>query len=176
MSRAAQRATELSWVALGGVHGGVLAGLGMVGWFLLSSSLLQQPTWTVPNLIAALVNGDAVLRRGFGSGSLVGLALVLVAAGTLGAAFALLTWRVSHRRRLLLGILVGLAAYYATQALMFRKLGAVAWVYASPRSLLVAHLLWGALLGWQARAPVPKVPGGAVSSSSDGEAPGIRIE
>lgn len=158
MSPAEKRGGELVWVALGGLHAGVLGGLTMAGWFLVSSSLLRQPPWTVPNLVGALINGDAVLRRGFGSASLAGLATLLVLAGMLGAMFALLTRRLSRRRRVLLGILFGLAAYYGSQTFLFRKLGAVAWIYASPRSLLVAHLLWGLILGWQARLVEAKAP------------------
>lgn len=163
MSEGGQRGRELAWAVVSGVHAGVLGGLAMIGWFLVSSSLLRQPPWTVPNLLGALINGDGVLRRGFGSPSLAGLALVLFLAGSAGAAFAVLTWRLSGRRRLLLGILVGLAAYYVSHTLLFRKLGAVAWVYASPRLLLVGHLLWGLVVGWKARmsdadGPVPGPP------------------
>ncbi len=151
MSEAGERRRELMWKALSGVHAGVLGALAMLGWFLTSSSLLRQPPWTVPNLLGALIKDDGVLRRGFGSPSLVGLATVVFFAGVVGAAFALLTWRISGRRRLLLGVLLGLVLFYVSHTLLFRKLGAVAWVYASPRSLLVAHLIWGAVLGWQAR-------------------------
>lgn len=158
MSRDGERGHELTWAALNGLHAGVLGGLAMLGWFLLASSLLRQPLWTVPNLLGALVNGDSVPIGGFGFASLVGLALVLSLAGALGALFGMTTRRLSGRRRLLLGILVGLAVYYVTQTLLFRKLGAVAWIYAAPRSWLVAHLLWGAILGWQARAPAAKAP------------------
>jgi len=158
MSEATKRADAArptrAWSALAGLHRGVLGGLVMVGWFLLVSSLLRQPTWTVPNLLATLINQDALLRRGFGWTSLVGVALTVFVTGLIGAAFGLLTGTVRSRLRLLLlGILAGLVTYWITGALVFRRLGAVAWIYASPRTLLVAHLLFGAVLGSQSPQP-----------------------
>ncbi|MGB9606674.1 MAG: hypothetical protein ACP5U2_03755 [Bryobacteraceae bacterium] len=137
------------WALVGGVHRGVLGGLAMMGWFLLASSLLRHPAWTVPNLLSTLLDRELVLRRGFGWPSVVGLALVVLLGGLAGGAFGLLTKPVQSRRRvLLLGILVGLASYYVTNTFLYRRFGAVAWIYASPRVLLVAHLLFGAMLGW----------------------------
>ncbi len=147
------------WCALTGIRTGVLGGLAMLAWFLLASALLRQPPWTIPNLLGTLVSEDLVLRRGFGQSSLVGLAALIVAAGLIGALFALATIRVHSRRRIfLLGMAVGLLAFYASNLLVFRRLGAVAWVYSSPRTLLVAHLLYGLALGLHplraAREPV----------------------
>jgi hypothetical protein len=154
ITRANGRGLALAWGAVAGLHRGVLGGLLMVGWFLLVSSLLRQPTWTVPNLLATLLNQETILRRGFGWSSLVGVALTLFVTGLIGAAFGLVTGMVRSRRRLLLlGILAGLATYWITNALVFRKLGAVAWIYASPRTLLVAHLLFGVVLGSQSPQP-----------------------
>jgi hypothetical protein len=144
----------LLWALLGGVHRGVLGGLAMIGWFLLASSLLRQPAWTVLNLLSTLLDRELVLRRGFGWPSVVGLALIVLLGGLAGGAFGLLTRPVQSRRRLLLlGILAGLAAFYATNSFLYRRFGAVAWIYASPRVLLVAHLLFGTVLGWPGVEP-----------------------
>lgn len=136
------------WGALIGIQSGVVGGLSMLAWFLLASSLLRQPLWTMPNLIGALLSEDVLVRRGFGWNALVGVAVLLVWTGLLGALFGLATHQVHSRRRLLLlGLLSGVMTFYVSNAVVFRKLGAVAWVYSSPRSLLVAHLLLGVALG-----------------------------
>jgi len=159
MNGAGAREPKMAWGAVMGLHRGVLGGLAMVGWFLLASSLLRQPTWTVPNLLATLVNQEVVLRRGFGWGSVVGVALAICGAGVVGAAFGVVTAPLRSRRRLLLlGLVTGVLTYWATNALVFRRLGAVAWVYVSPRTLLVAHLLMGAVLGWRGREAGESVP------------------
>lgn len=142
------------WRGLTGIQTGVLGGLAMLGWFLLASALLRQPVWTVPSLLGALLGQDPTLRRGFSQGSLTGAALVVFLAGVVGGLFALATSGIRSRRRMmLLGILAGLLGFYFSNALVFRKLGAVAWAYSSPRSLLVAHLLFGVVLGCHPPAP-----------------------
>lgn len=148
--RQAGLADSLLWRSLTGIQRGVLGGLAMLAWFLLASALLRQSPWAVPNLLGMLVDESAPFQRGFGRTAVIGLALVVFLAGVVGAMFALATRRVNSRLRLLLlGILVGVLGFYLSNAVVFRKLGAVAWVYSSPRSLLVAHLLFGAVLGSQ---------------------------
>ncbi len=144
------RARDPLWRALSGIRTGVLGALAMLAWFLLASALLRQPPWTVPNLFGALVSEDLVMRQGFGQGALLGLSALIVAAGLIGALFALATSRVQTRRRtLLLGIAVGLLAFYGSYLLVYRRLGALAWIYGSPRTFMVAHLLFGLVLGFQ---------------------------
>lgn len=157
----------LLWHGLAGIQRGVLAGLAMLAWFLLASALLRQSLWAVPNLLGMLVDESAPFRQGFGSTALTGVALVVFLAGLVGAAFALATRGVHSRRRmLLLGVLVGVVGFYFSNAVFFRKLGAVAWVYSSPRSLLAAHLIFGLVLGSQ--------PAAAGTGSSAGTAAGER--
>jgi hypothetical protein len=87
------------------------------------------------------------------------VALAICGAGVVGAAFGVVTAPVRGRRRLLLlGLVTGVLTYWATNALVFRRLGALAWVYVSPRTLLVAHLLMGAVLGWRGREASESVP------------------
>jgi len=153
------------WRGLTGIQTGVLGGLAMLGWFLLASALLKQPLWTVPSLLGALLGRDPILRRGFSQDFLTGAALVVFAAGVAGGLFALATRGIRSRRRImLLGILAGLLGFYFSNALVFRRLGAVAWAYSSPRSLLVAHLLFGVVLG--CHPPAREAPGRAASGPS----------
>jgi len=150
------------WRGLAGIQRGVLAGLAMLAWFSLASALLRQSLWVAPNLFGMLVDENAPFQQGFGRTALAGLALVVFVGGLVGALFALATSAVRSRRRLLLmGILVGVVGFYFSNAVVFRKLGAVAWVYSSPRSLLVAHLLFGIVLGSQPARPEasPPAPG-----------------
>jgi hypothetical protein len=46
----------------------------------------------------------------------------------------------------LLGVLTGLVWYYFSEALFWRRLGILATVYGPPRSLLLAHLIFGFVL------------------------------
>ncbi len=133
---------------LAGVETGVLGGVAMLAWFFLSSTLLHHSIWIVPNLLGGVLHQEAVLRRGFSLVTVSGLSLHLFAAGTVGIVFAVLAGGIRSRRRImLLGVIAGLVWFYFSNALVWRKLGALAWVYSSPRMLLVGHLIFGVVLG-----------------------------
>lgn len=136
------------WRALSGIQMGVLGGLVMLGWFLLASALRGHPTWTVPNLLGLLIRDEGVLRRGFSQDALTGLALLISTGGVTGALFGVAAGGAGRRRRMLLmGIAAGLAIFQVSSVLVFRRLGAVAWIYSSRESFLVGHLLFGLVLG-----------------------------
>jgi len=48
----------------------------------------------------------------------------------------------------LLGMLTGLVWYYFSQVLFRRKLGILMMLYSPPQTLLLAHLIYGLVLGW----------------------------
>jgi hypothetical protein len=143
------RVTALICRALAGIETGVLGGVVMFGWLAASSALDQHSIWTLPNLLGAALNGSQVLRGGFGWTSVSGLGLLLFAAGLVGMVFGLLVAD-SHRRLrvTLLGAVTGLVWYYFSQVLFWRKLGVFIVLYSPPSSLLLAHLVYGLVLGW----------------------------
>ncbi|MEK7405866.1 MAG: hypothetical protein AAB225_12220 [Acidobacteriota bacterium] len=145
-----------------GIEAGVLGGLATVGWLLLSSALLHHSAWTVPNLLGSLLDQNAGPRAGFGAATLAGLALQLFSTGVAGLLFSLLAGGIRSRRRvMILGVLVGLVWFYFFQAVAFRKLGALAWVYTPPRLLLAGHVIFGLVLGcypWLLAAGVRPLP------------------
>jgi len=133
--------------ALAGVETGILGGLAMLGWLAASSALDRQSIWIVPNLLGSVFYGRDVLRRSFGWVTMDGLALHFFVSGLIGLAFGLSAGRSRNRLRVaLLGIAAGLVWYYFSEALFWRKLGVVARIYGPPRSLLLAHLIYGLIL------------------------------
>jgi hypothetical protein len=63
--------------------------------------------------------------------------------------FGLLVGNSTRRLRVtLLGMLTGLVWFYFSQALFQRKLGVFVTLYSPPRTLLLAHLAYGLVLGW----------------------------
>ncbi len=121
----------------------------MFGWLAASSLLAAQSIWVVPNLLGSTLYGHPVLQRGFGSTTVSGLGLHFVVAGLIGLLFGLAVGDSRNRMRVvLLGVASGLFWYYFSQALFWRKLGALVLVYSPPRQMLLGHLLFGLVLGW----------------------------
>ena len=135
--------------ALAGIEAGVLGGVAMFGWLAASSVLDMRSIWLAPNLLGSTLAGRDVLQRGFGWTTVSGLALHLSVSGLVGMGFGLLVGGSTRRIRvMLLGMLSGLVWYYFSQALFWRKLGVFVTLYSPPRTLLLAHLIYGMVLGW----------------------------
>jgi hypothetical protein len=146
------RVSPLLLRALAGIQTGVLGGLAMLGWLAAGSALDRQPLWIIPNLLGSVFYGRDVLRRSFGSTTVAGLALHLFVAGLIGLAFGVVIGESRNRLRVaLLGILSALSWYYFSEALFWRKLGILAMIYGPPRSMLLAHLIYGFVLAWYPR-------------------------
>lgn len=139
------------WVlrVLAGVKAGILGGVAMFCWLAASSVLDFHAIWVVPNLLGSALSGHSVLQRGFGWPTISGLGLHLSVAGLVGACFGLLVGDSRNRVRVpLLGIITGLVWYYCSQILFWRKLGIFVMVYSPPRPMLLAHMIYGVVLGW----------------------------
>ena len=135
--------------ALAGIETGVLGGVAMFGWLALSSLFDFRSIWTAPNLLGSTLSGQATLQRGFGWATVLGLGLHLAVSGLIGMTFGLLVGNAARRLRVtLLGMLTGLVWFYFSQALFQRKLGVFVTLYSPPRTLLMAHLMYGLVLGW----------------------------
>ncbi|MGC9972571.1 MAG: hypothetical protein ABSE56_18465 [Bryobacteraceae bacterium] len=135
--------------ALAGIQTGVLGGLAMFGWLAASSAVDRQSIWIVPNLLASVFYGRDVLRLRFSTITVAGLALHLFVAGVVGLVFGMVIGESRNRLRVaLLGILSALVWYHFSEVLFWRKLGALALIYSPPRSMLLAHLVYGFVLAW----------------------------
>jgi len=135
--------------ALVGIEAGVLGGLAMFAVLAAGAALESRSIWTVPNLLGSTLSGQLVLQRGFGWVTLSGLGLHFSVAGLIGLAFGLLVGSSGRRLRVtLLGMLTGLVWYYFSQALLWSKLGVFVGLYIPPRTLVLAHLVYGLVLGW----------------------------
>jgi hypothetical protein len=121
----------------------------MFGWLAASSLVDLQTIWIVPNLLGSALTAHPAFQRGFGWTTVSGLGLHLFASGLLGMVFGLLAGATRRQLRVtLLGIVVGLAWYYFSQALFWRRLGVLVTLYSPPQPLFLAHLAYGIVLGW----------------------------
>jgi hypothetical protein len=138
--------------AFAGIECGVLGGVAMALCWAASSTFEGQPPWVSFNLLGSLLDAAGVLRRGLGPVTLVGVALHVVVAGAIGLAFGLVMGEARNRlRTALLAILTGLLWYYVAGGL-WRRLGALAYLYIPLRTLLFSHLLYGLALACYGRA------------------------
>ncbi len=149
---------------LAGLQAGVLGGLAMLAWLILTSSWRQQPWWAFPNLMASGLFGESIFRLGFGIASWSGMALLLFMAGLFGSLFALLVPEsVSPFRFVLLAFLAGLAWYYATASLAVNRWAPLVPLYTPKPLLYSAHLIYGFSLALERRhfrSIVSKLAGG----------------
>lgn len=176
--------------SLAGVEAGVLAGVVMLGWFMLHSIWGGDPWWAVPNLLASTFYGQRALYMGGGTVTVSGAALHLLVSGVIGALFALAVtpWRANHSRMALLGLFVGLVWYYLSYGYLWHKINPLVPVYSAVPSMLTGHLLFGICLSlyprWLARIErepmvhsireaVSEVPHG-VPDLQNAEAPGVH--
>lgn len=150
--RGVDRSRQRILHVLAGVHAGVLGAVGMLLWLTLSAPLRQQPWWAFPNLMASGFFGPAIFRLGFGLASWSGMALLLLMAGALGAAFALLVpASVSQFRFTLLAVAAGLAWYYATASPAVNHWAPLVPLYTPKPLLYGAHLIYGCSLAMERR-------------------------
>jgi len=135
--------------ALAGIETGVLGGLAMFGCLAVSALVDSHSIWMAPNLLGSVLSGQQSLSGGFGWITVAGLGLHFSASGALGMTFGLLVGVGGKRLRVtLLGMLTGLVWYYFSQVLFRRKLGILMMLYSPPQTLLLAHLIYGLVLGW----------------------------
>lgn len=132
---------------LAGLESGILGGLAALGWFAVNSLWLGQSVWAAPYWLGATLGVAAPAPRGYPLVSLAGMAFHLSMAGGLGMCFGLAA-REARRflRVVLLALSMGLTAYYLNMHFLDRQRELAAVVSPARRSLLVAHLLFGAFL------------------------------
>jgi hypothetical protein len=121
----------------------------MLGWLAVSSLVNFHTIWIVPNLLGSALTAHPAFQRGFGWTTVSGLGLHLFVSGLLGMLFGILAGATRRQVRVtLVGVVVGLSWYYASQALFLRRMGVLIAFYSPPRPLFLAHLAYGIVLGW----------------------------
>lgn len=138
---------------LAGLECGVAGGLVMLFWFLADSWLRGDFIWKVPHLFASLYYGDRIFRASFGMVTVTGIALLLVASGSVGILFGCLVARPPHIFRLAIGALVvSMCWYWFDQTVLWRHWLLLVPAYVLPSTMVVAHLLYGLVLSRYSRS------------------------
>ena len=132
---------------LAGLETGVLGGLLALAWYGFTAVWQGQPLLAAPlRLGAGLANHGFI--RGYSVTAMTGLALQIAVSGALGAVFGTIVRGGSNvLRTMVLGIFFALFCYWLCYGLLWAKALGDAPLPASSRSVLVAHLLFGAHLG-----------------------------
>lgn len=140
--------------SLAGLQVGVLGGTLMLAWFAIHSLVLGQPWYAMPNLLGSTFFGELAFQSGAGRVTAAGMALHLCASGCIGVTFGLVApakSALSPLRALLLGLLAGLLWYYLLYDWFWRLVNPWVPLYSSHRTMLIAHLIYGAGLSrWRA--------------------------
>ena len=156
----ARRPANAPAVFLAGLQAGMIGILAMLAWLGLSAMGQRRSFWTAENLMASVFHGDAAIRRGFGSTTLSGLALYLLAYSLLGAVFAVCVRdRLTGLGTLLVGLLYSMGWYF----LWFRALGQslmpLVWLLHAANNTVFGHLIFGASIArFPAFLPHPQPP------------------
>lgn len=120
----------------------------MIAVIALGSFIERIPFWAIFNILGSLFYGREALSARFGATAAAGLALHFFAAGLVGGLFGALVGEFRKPLRVLLwGVLTGLLVYYASRALLWRQLGVLGELYASPGFTILAHAVYGAIPG-----------------------------
>ena len=150
---------------LAGLQAGMVGVLWMLAWLGISATWQRRSFWTAENLFASAFYGDESIRSGFAFSTVAGLALYLILYSLVGAIFAaILRDRASQLRTLLLGIVVGVAWYYASFHGFWKSVSPLVPLLHSERPTVIGHLIYGTILGrypeyWRVRQrPTPAVP------------------
>ena len=131
---------------MGGLAGfelGVLGGLLMLGWYVLSAPVIGQPWWTIPNLLASKYFSYSVLRAGPGFPTLAGTAFQLVTAGVIGAGvgFVLPIGRLG-------GVAVSAAWYLGCFFYLWPRVAPLAPAYTPQILVMAGFFVFGSTLGY----------------------------
>jgi|SRR5579863_8910812 len=158
------------FLALAGIQAGVVGGMILLGYLAVDSAWHRRSIWTVPNLFASTFYGESAYRSGFRVGTSAGLALLVFTYGALGALFALLVRDHGTRLRVMIaGLIFGTGWFFLSFDLLWNHINPLVHLYSPDRAMLVAHLLYGVVLGGRFPAylrsirPAQEVPGSTQS-------------
>lgn len=132
-----------AWHAIAGVEIGVIGGLLMLAWLILSAPLVGEPWWKMLNLFASHYYPYSVVRYGPGMVTLSGGSFLLVLAGSIGAIAGVIT-----PGGRLFGLAVATVWYLLSYGLLWKRFAPLLSVYGSQPLLIVAFFIYGSALGW----------------------------
>ena len=139
---------DLAGSFLAGLETGVCGGLSVILYYALGSLLAGETLWSVPARLAAAAFGRGVYRDGFAAAVMAGVSLEVFTAGLVGVVFGLLARpRWALQRAALLGPAVALGWYYLAYEVLLRRFGPGPYNVAPRQSQVLAHLLFGLVLG-----------------------------
>jgi hypothetical protein len=125
-----------------GIEAGIIGGVAMLAWFSLTSPLLGQPWWLIPNLLAnSFYNGRNVLV-GPGFITCVGVSMQLAAAGAVGAMNGILT-----PGGRLFGLALAGAWYLLCYLFVWKRIAPGLYLYSLQPLIIVGYFLYGSVLG-----------------------------
>jgi hypothetical protein len=144
MGALGERWLKKKWFdVLAGLEIGILGGLVMLAWFALSSPLIGQPWWTVPNLFASSMYTSRAVRFGPGTVTLFGAAVHLCLAGLVGAVAGIVT-----PGGRLFGLGLAVVWYLVCYMFLWKRIAPLLLLQASQPLMIAGYLLYGSALGW----------------------------
>ena len=145
MDAAVERVNRKSvWDLLMGLQLGVIGGVVMLAWFALISPVLGHPWWLIPNLFASHFYNAREVHFGPGIVTIVGAAMQIVSAGTVGLISGLITpgGRLS-------GIGTAVVWYVFCILFLWKRIAPLLLLPALQPVLWVGYFLLGSALGWR---------------------------
>ena len=130
----------------------MLGGLSVLLYHSLASMIVGESVWSMPARLAVAAFGREVYRDGLAAMVLGGMSLEVAGAGMVGAMLGLAARSAWALQRIgLLGPAVGLGWYYLGYEVLLRRFGAGSYAVAPRQSQVLAHLLFGLVLGFYPR-------------------------
>ena len=132
---------------LAGLQAGTLAGLVLLGWFVLLSYFYFQEPWALINILAASLRNNATWGHAFSSVTSTGISAHLFVCGMLGMALGWILPRPGPTRRtsytgMMFGVVISLFLYQ----FFWLRFAPLLAEYMAPLAFWIAHLLFGACI------------------------------
>jgi hypothetical protein len=135
---------------LAGIGSGVAGAICVLLFLMLGCLWYRRSVWVPVNLFSTAIYGSDAYTNHFVSTSWVGLAIVVVMYGVMGAGWGLV-WRDRRPRFLLLhGAICGAITYFLLFGVFWKRVDPFLSLYAPDRQLEFANLIWGMIV---ARSP-----------------------
>ncbi len=129
---------------LAGLQAGTLAGLVLLGWFLLLSYYYFREPWALMNVLAASLRHNATWGHSFSSVTWTGLAAHLAACSLLGIVLGWILPRPGPTARVsITGLTFGVVLSLLVYEFFWLRFAPLLGEYIAPLAMWVAHLLFG---------------------------------
>jgi len=136
---------------LAGIGSGVAGAMFVLLFLMLGCLWYRRSIWIPANLFSTAVYGSDAYTNHFVSTSWVGLAIVVVMYGVMGAAWGVV-WRDQRPRfPLLYGAICGAITYFLLFGFFWKRVDPFLSLYSPDRQLEFANVIWGMIV---ARSPL----------------------